>query len=90
MFLGVVKSSISCIIRFAKMFDIDKLLLNIIALNIESLTKSGIDIIPKEKIKDDKTAGWIAPDYVRLARVTPWVIKDMDHLLENNFKKTKK
>ena len=89
MFLGVVKSAVSCLIMVAKMFDVDKSLLKSIVIKIGSLTKSGIDSIPKETIKDDKTAGWIVADFVPLARGMPWVLKGMDNLLEIIFKETK-
>ena len=67
------------------MFDVDMPLLNI-AINIDSLTKSWIYIIPKEKMKDDETADCVATDFIILARVMKWVFKDMDNFLENNFK----
>ena len=35
------------------MFDVDKLLLNSISINEESSTKTGIDIMTKEKLKDE-------------------------------------
>ena len=43
----------------------------------------------KGKIKNEKTAGWIATDYVRLSRVVPWVLKDMRNLLEKNQRQRK-
>ena len=57
MLLGAVKSPVSCLIRFAIIFDVDKLFLSSIAINIESLAKPGIDVMPKEMTKDDETAG---------------------------------
>ena len=60
-------------------------MLNCIEINIESLPKLRIDFIPKEKTKYDKTAGWIATDCIRLARVMPWVFKDVENLLEHKF-----
>ena len=62
MFLCVVKSAMPCLVRFSKILDVEKLLLNNITINIESLTKSGIEFMPKETTKADKMAGWIATD----------------------------
>ena len=70
---------------FAEMFDVDKLLLNRSKIDIKSPTKPGNDLIPKEATKDDKKAGWIETDYVRVARVIPLVFKDIDNLLQNKF-----
>ena len=53
------------------MFDVEKLLLNSIANNIESLANLGIDFIPKEMMKDDKTSGSIATSFIRLAHAMP-------------------
>ena len=65
MFLRVVKSAASLLIKFPKKIDVSKALLNIIAINVESLTKKDIKCILKKMIKDDKTACWIVTDYVR-------------------------
>ena len=54
MFLGFFKLAISCLIRFVKVLDMDKLLLNSITKKIESLAKLGIDAMPKEMIKYDE------------------------------------
>ena len=54
MFLGIVKSATSCLIRFSKIFDVGKLLSNSIAINMEYLTKIGIEFMLKEIIKDEK------------------------------------
>ena len=42
-----------------------------------------------ETTKDDEKAGWIAADYIVLARVMPQGFNDMDDLLEKSLKETK-
>ena len=36
--------------------------------------------------KDDELSEWIAVDHARLFCGIPWVLKEMDNLLENKFK----
>ena len=64
-----------------KIFSIDKTLIKDITKSIDLLIKFSIDFLLTEKIKDDKTTGQIAVDYVRFIRVIYWVCKDFDKLL---------
>ena len=52
-FLGAVKSDALCLIRFTNFFAVDKTLLTSIEIDIESLTKTGIDFMQKETTKDE-------------------------------------
>ena len=52
---------------------------------MESLTKIGINFMPKETIKNEKTEGLIETHYARLSRVVPQVLKEIYNLLENKF-----
>ena len=52
-FLGVIKSDALCLIGFTKYFAVDKILLTSIEIDIESLTKTGIDFMQKETTKDE-------------------------------------
>ena len=46
---------------------------------------AGIDFGPNVVLKDEKTSGWIASDYLRLCKVMPWVFKDMDYIFNLMF-----
>ena len=57
MLLGGIKSVICLLLLLVKVFDIDKILLKSITNNMKLLRKIGIDFLPKETLKDDKTIG---------------------------------
>ena len=85
LFLGVTNSAIELLLLLAKEFDIDKVVIESITNNMQQLLVAGIDFGPNVVLKNEKTSGWIASDYLRLAKVMPWVFKDMDYIMKIMF-----
>ena len=85
LFLGVTNSAIGLLLLLAKEFDVDKVIIESVTNNMEQLLVAGIDFGPNVVLKDEKTSGWIASDYLRLCKVMPWVFKDMDYIFKLMF-----
>ena len=85
LFLGVTNSAIGLVLLLANVFDVDKVVLQCVMNNMEQLLAAGIDFGPNAMLRDEKTSGWIASDYLRLSKVMPWVFKDMDNIMKLMF-----
>ena len=52
---------------------------------MDLLNEPGIDLLSKEKLKNDSTSGWIATDYVKFIKMTLWMCRNCDRILEQNL-----
>ena len=50
---------------------------------MDILSKSGIDFLPTELLKDDNSSGWIANDYVKFVKSMPWIFITFDTMLKS-------
>ena len=67
---------ISLFFDFAKLLDVHSIVAADVSSNTFHLCNSGIDFLPAEVMKNDKTAGKLGSDYNKIDKVWCWVWKN--------------
>ena len=52
---------------------------------MDLLNEPGIDLVPKEKLKNDSTSGWIATGYVKFIKMKLWMCRNFDRILDRKL-----
>ena len=56
-----------------------------VSSNTFVLSDAGIDFLPSEVMKTDKTAGWLGADFNKINKVWPWIWRNVDPISRQKF-----
>ena len=70
---GVFKSLITFLFKLSQLLNIHSIVEQDVATILFEISNSGIDFLPNELLKGDRTTGWLGSDFTKIAKVWPYV-----------------
>ena len=71
---------------FSKILDVHKQFKDDISKNLFYLCNSNIDFLPTTILNEDKTTGWLASDFMKVMKIWPYLLRNVDSIIEHKFK----
>ena len=69
------------ILDYSRFLDVHSIVADDVSSCMFDLCDSGIDFLPAEVMKGDKTTGWLGADYNKVNKVWPYVWRNFDSLV---------
>ena len=66
---------------YSRVLDVHSIVADDVSSCMFDLCDSGIDFLPTEVMKGDKTTGWLGADYDKVNKVWPYVWRNFDSLV---------
>ena len=68
---GIIKSLVTLLFDYSRVLDVHSIVVDVVSLCTFDLCDSGMDFLPAEVMKGDKTTGWLGADHNKLNKVWP-------------------
>ena len=85
---GIIKFLISLFYDFTKLLDAYSIVVADVSSNTFYLCNSGINFLPAEVMKGDKTTGWLVSDCSKINKVWLWIWQNINNLVFKKFNTT--
>ena len=82
---GIFKSLISFLFKLSQLLSMHAVVEQDVSTTLFQISTSGIDFLPNELLKGDRTTGWIGSDFIRIAKVWLYVWRDYGTRLKNKL-----
>ena len=82
---GIFKSLITFLFKLSQLLNIHCTVEQDVATILFEISNSGIDFLPNELLKGDRTTGWLGSDFTKIAKVWPYVWRLYDNALQKDL-----
>ena len=70
---GIFKSLITFLLKLSQLLNIHSIVEQDVATILFEISNSGIDFLPNESLKRDRTTGWLGSDFTKIAKAWLYV-----------------